>query len=98
MTFRLSLVKACTFAALGFSQAACAGGTIGAPESVLLKNADGQYNHWNGIGKLFYNGSSSCTASLLDTRNNDNKATGPAYLLTDGHCPCADMIQARTPL
>ena len=52
--------------------------------SRLLDNSNGQYNHWSGIGN--FKGASTCTASLLDTRNFEQSATGPAYILTSGHC------------
>jgi len=54
--------------------------------SVILKNANNQYSHWNGIGKLHFNDIPHCTASLLDTRTENNHAMGPAYLLTADHC------------
>jgi hypothetical protein len=55
-------------------------------DSVLLNNQNGRYNHWNGIGNLFWKDSAACTATLLDTRDEHNKALGPAYLLTAAHC------------
>ncbi|MGJ7514648.1 trypsin-like serine peptidase [Pseudomonas baetica] len=55
-------------------------------DSVLLKNRNNHYAHWNGIGKIFWDNTPACTASLLDTRDKNNKATGPAYLLTAAHC------------
>ncbi|WP_460141730.1 trypsin-like serine peptidase [Pseudomonas sp. S2_E01] len=54
--------------------------------AVLLKNNDNRYTHWNGVGKVFLNEAPACTASLLDTRDEANLATGPAYLLTAAHC------------
>jgi hypothetical protein len=72
------------------AQAAHAGdlgeGLINQSNSMLLKNNDNKYTHWNGIGKIFRDSEPQCTASLLDTRDEDNKALGPAYLLTAGHC------------
>ncbi|QJI42883.1 trypsin-like serine protease [Pseudomonas sp. ADAK2] len=56
------------------------------PEAVLLSNKDGQNNKWNGIGNIFKDGRRYCTASLLDTRNVSQTATGPAYILTNAHC------------
>ncbi|MEX3777095.1 serine protease [Pseudomonas sp. MYb118] len=55
-------------------------------DAVLLKNADNRYKHWNGVGKMFLDDVPGCTASLLDTRDYANRATGPAYLLTAAHC------------
>lgn len=54
--------------------------------STLLKNHEGKYSHWNGVGKLFKDGYPLCTASLIDTRDDENNASGPAYVLTAGHC------------
>jgi hypothetical protein len=51
-----------------------------------LKNNGHKYNHWNGIGKLFKDNQPLCTASLIDTRDEENNALGPAYVLTAGHC------------
>ncbi|VVN99989.1 trypsin-like serine peptidase [Pseudomonas fluorescens] len=68
-------------------------------DSVLLKNQNNDYSHWNGIGKIFWNNDPACTASLLDTRDTDNNATGPAYLLTAAHCALdASERQAAEPL
>ncbi|MDI3355644.1 serine protease [Pseudomonas sp. UYIF39] len=72
--------------ALTFSLASCAYTVPEPPEPVLLSNADGQYAHWNGIGETFKDGNRYCTASLLDTRDATGTSTGPAYLLTNGHC------------
>lgn len=57
----------------------------GAPSS-LLKNASKHHTQWNGIGKMFWDDIPACTVSLLDTRDQQNKATGPAYVLTAAHC------------
>jgi hypothetical protein len=68
-------------------------------DSILLKNQKNHYSHWNGIGKLFWNDDPACTASLLDTRDKNNNATGPAYLLTAAHCALnANELQAAGPL
>lgn len=61
-------------------------GLVNEADAVLLKNANNQYNHWNGIGKIHWDDEARCTGSLLDTRNMNNVATGPAYLLTSAHC------------
>lgn len=87
MTYIPPIVKACTLATLVLSQAACADKYTEAPDSILLNNADNKYNHWNGVGKIFRNEKTPyCTATLLDTSDTENGATGPAYVLTAGHC------------
>ncbi|WP_095194970.1 serine protease [Pseudomonas sp. Irchel 3A7] len=55
-------------------------------DAVLLKNQDEHYKRWNGIGKIFRNDDPGCTASLMDTRDENARAVGPAYLLTAAHC------------
>lgn len=52
--------------------------------SKVLENTDGARDHWQGIGRLAIN-SGSCTAALLDTRD-DIEPDTPAYVLTAGHC------------
>ncbi|WP_158091320.1 serine protease [Pseudomonas sp. R37(2017)] len=61
-------------------------GLTNGSDAVLLKNQNNDYKHWNGIGKIFLNDKPICTASLLDTRDENNQAVGPAYLLTAAHC------------
>ncbi|WP_433735707.1 trypsin-like serine peptidase [Pseudomonas putida] len=61
-------------------------GSSNEADSVLLKNRNNDYTHWNGIGKIFWDETPSCTASLLDTRDSNNNTLGPAYLLTAAHC------------
>ncbi|VVN76060.1 trypsin-like serine peptidase [Pseudomonas fluorescens] len=61
-------------------------GLINQSPSMLLENHQGKYNHWNGIGQLFKDNQPICTASLIDTRDEENNALGPAYVLTAGHC------------
>lgn len=53
-------------------------------ESRLLENADGQYDHWRGIGRLHTD--TFCTATLLDTLDPTAVGPTPAYVLTAGHC------------
>ncbi|WP_338919090.1 serine protease [Pseudomonas silesiensis] len=55
-------------------------------DALLLKNHNGSYSRWNGVGNIFWNDEPNCTASLLDTRDKHNNAVGPAYLLTAAHC------------
>ncbi|NUT75923.1 trypsin-like peptidase domain-containing protein [Pseudomonas sp. C1C7] len=66
-------------------------------DAVLLNNQDGHYKRWNGIGKLFLNDAPGCTASLLDTRDENARAVGPAYLLTAAHCVPGVIRSALTP-
>jgi Trypsin-like peptidase domain len=54
--------------------------------SRLLENSDGQYDRWQGIGRLESRGNRLCTAVLIDTRESDSAANGPAYVLSNGHC------------
>lgn len=86
----LAIVKYCTLGVFLLPPTLQAGdlgeGLANQSSSILLKNNDNKYNHWNGIGKIFKDGQPRCTASLLDTRDEDNNALGPAYLLTAGHC------------
>jgi len=53
--------------------------------SVVLGNTDGSRDHWQGIGRLM-TGLGSCTATLLDTRDELERPGTPAYVLTAGHC------------
>jgi hypothetical protein len=86
MYHTISLLTGFALLTLATTNLAYAEATKASPTSVLLKNANSQYNQWNGIGKLHWNGQPYCTASLLDTRDENNTATGPAYLLTADHC------------
>ncbi|AZF26302.1 serine protease [Pseudomonas sp. R2-60-08W] len=54
--------------------------------SAALQNHDQQYGLWSGIGLMKNAIGQSCNAVLLDTRDRQNKAVGPAYVLTSGHC------------
>lgn len=51
-----------------------------------LSNATGRYAHWQAIGRVRVDGARICTGSLIDTRGANNEPTGPAYVLTSGHC------------
>lgn len=86
MAYKISALIACTLTAAILSPTSYAYTAPDSPEPVLLSNSDGQYNHWNGIGQMIKNGARYCTASLLDTRGTTNSTTGPAYILTNGHC------------
>ncbi|MFJ3009607.1 serine protease [Pseudomonas fluorescens] len=52
--------------------------------SYYLKNQDGDYNYWNGIGVYKNPGQLTCTAFLIDTNSSD--ASDSAYALTSAHC------------
>lgn len=52
----------------------------------LLDNAHGEHAHWSGIGRLNLTGGDQCIATLVDSRSPESTTTGPAYLLTSGHC------------
>lgn len=54
--------------------------------SRLLTNDRGQNRHWSGVGRVRNETNTLCTASLLDTRNGEGNATGPAYIITSSHC------------
>ncbi|MBI6898474.1 trypsin-like peptidase domain-containing protein [Pseudomonas putida] len=52
----------------------------------LLDNAHGEHAHWSGIGRLNLANGDQCIATLIDSRGTEPTTTGPAYLLTSGHC------------
>ncbi len=54
--------------------------------SMVLHNHDQRYSLWSGIGHLKNAIGQTCNAILLDTRNRQDNAVGPAYVLTSGHC------------
>lgn len=64
--------------------------------SKALQNIDNRYALWSGIGRLTHRSGASCNAALLDTRNSQGKAIGPAYLITSGHCVVYEYGTART--
>ncbi|MCW8278735.1 hypothetical protein IMF27_27070 [Pseudomonas sp. PCH199] len=61
-------------------------GLINGTDSVYLNNQNNEYNQWNGIGQIYWGDDPQCTASLLDTRDKNNNAVGPGYLLTAAEC------------
>ncbi|WP_095052733.1 serine protease [Pseudomonas sp. Irchel s3b2] len=71
-------------------------GAINGSTSKALQNQDKRYSLWSGIGRLTFSSGASCTASLLDTRNSQGKAVGPAYLITSGHCVLYEYGTSRT--
>lgn len=52
----------------------------------VLTNAQGENNHWSGIGRLYPEDGRQCMGSLIDTRDDQGEAVGPAYVVTAGHC------------
>ncbi|MFJ7106998.1 trypsin-like peptidase domain-containing protein [Pseudomonas sp. NPDC098740] len=52
----------------------------------ILNNGGETYSRWSGIGLLKTPENTTCTATLIDTRQSGQKADGPAYLITSGHC------------
>lgn len=54
--------------------------------STLLSNQMGESTQWSGVGKIVIDGKPQCTASLIVTRSTDDEGSGPAYILTAGHC------------
>ncbi|CAN7587010.1 trypsin-like serine peptidase [Pseudomonas sp. LjRoot263] len=52
----------------------------------LLSNADGRYNHWQSIARVKVDEGRICSGSLIDTRGANDDRSGPAYVLTSGHC------------
>jgi hypothetical protein len=73
-------------------------GAINDSPSRALQNSDHFYEIWSGVGRLSLQSGGSCSAVLLDTRNRQGRATGPAYLLTAGHCVLFQYGSARTDL
>jgi hypothetical protein len=61
-------------------------GTTNQSPSKALQNSDHLYELWSGIGRLRLQSGEACSAVLLDTRDRQGLASGPAYVLTSGHC------------
>lgn len=70
-------------------------GLTGDSNSKILENINNHYGLWSGIGRLTNSSGERCTAALIDTRNKEGKAIGPAYLITSGHCVFAEYGTAR---
>ena len=70
-------------------------GLTGDSNSKALENINNHYGLWSGIGRLTNSSGERCTAALIDTRNREGKAIGPAYLITSGHCVFAEYGTAR---
>lgn len=55
-----------------------------------LGNVNGQYDHWQSIGRVTVENGMTCTGSLIDTRQTVDQRDSPAYVLTSGHCTNLD--------
>jgi hypothetical protein len=70
--------------------------------SLLMENANGEYDHWKGVGRLESLANARCTAVLIDTQADGAPADAPAYLLTSGHCayahPQLDALSTPQPI
>jgi hypothetical protein len=73
-------------------------GAVNDSPSRALQNSEHFYEIWSGVGRLSLQSGETCSAVLLDTRNRQGRATGPAYLLTSGHCVLFQYGSARTHL
>lgn len=73
-------------------------GAVNDSPSRALQNSEHFYEIWSGVGRLSLQSGETCSAVLLDTRNRQGQATGPAYLLTSGHCAYFEYGSARTNL
>ena len=73
-------------------------GAVNDSPSRALQNSERFYEIWSGVGRLSLQSGETCGAVLLDTRNRQGRATGPAYLLTSGHCVFFHYGSARTNL
>ncbi|WP_191830623.1 serine protease [Pseudomonas fluorescens] len=61
-------------------------GTDSSPAPLTLTNAQGENSQWNGIGHLNRPDHSQCIAALVDSRDPLMPSSGPAYVVTAGHC------------
>lgn len=71
-------------------------GAVNDSPSRALRNSEHFYEIWSGVGRLSLPSGETCSAVLLDTRNRQGQASGPAYLLTSGHCVLFEYGSART--
>jgi len=60
-------------------------GTVNFAPAQRLANANGQYAHWQAIGRVEVEGGMTCSGTLIDTRGSGT-LSHPAYVLTSGHC------------
>jgi hypothetical protein len=61
-------------------------GTANFSNAQPLNNSNGQYDHWQSIGRVKINNGLTCSGALIDTRSTTDEQDGPAYVLTSGHC------------
>ncbi|RJX76282.1 serine protease [Pseudomonas sp. LS-2] len=76
--------------ATGLTQAMDYGeGRANHSDAIALDNAGGIHAHWRAVGRLQMTDPTSqsrCTAALIDSRDRISGLSGPAYILTSGHC------------
>lgn len=60
-------------------------GLVNASPARLLTNARQEHAHWSGVGRIRNEAQTLCTATLLDTRDENGKSA-TAYVLTSSHC------------
>lgn len=107
MKYRKSALLSIAFLsviATGISQANDYGqGQENFSNAIPLDNAQDRHSHWRAVGRVQpskANPDLYCTASLIDSRNGSLDASGPAYILTSGHCFNGNSlnISSDTPL
>jgi len=86
MNYQSKVAAALAFLTTTFALASCAYTFPEPAEPIILHNSHQQNNHLNGIGQIIKGDRRYCTAFLIDSRDADNDANGPAYILTSGHC------------
>ena len=91
MKYKSKMLSVFFLLLLCLTQTSCAQPVPEAPEPLLLNNAKGENSHLNGIGQILRGTRRYCTAFLLDTRDGDSNAQGPAYVLTSAHCASLRM-------
>lgn len=63
--------------------------------AIPLDNAQNRHAPWRAVGRLQPSKERPdihCSASLIDSRNGSPVASGPAYILTSGHCVSQDAM------
>ncbi|MEQ7919927.1 serine protease [Xanthomonas sp. WHRI 1810A] len=63
--------------------------------AIALDNAQNRHGPWRAVGRLQPGKETPdihCSASLIDSRNGSPVASGPAYILTSGHCVSQDSL------
>lgn len=56
------------------------------PSAITLTNAQGENSQWSGIGRLSLPDKGQCIGTLIDSRDSLATSSGPAYVVTSGHC------------